>query len=93
MRRYSEVWILEVWRVKKAQWRAVVLVWTMVGICVALTISDANAAYMIQEGNTMAKTRIEVKRSPDLLDNRIGGDYGSDPNVANHIFDLGLKWV
>ena len=78
---------------KKAQWRAVVLVWTMVGICVALTISDANAAYMIQEGNTMAKTRIEVKRSPDLLDNRIGGDYGSDPNVANHIFDLGLKWV
>ena len=41
----------------------------------------------------MAKTKIEVKRSPDLLDNRIGGDYGSDPNVANHIFDLGLKWV
>ena len=41
----------------------------------------------------MAKTKIKVTRSPNLLDNRIGGDYGSDPNVAEHIFDLGLKWV
>ena len=80
-------------RVKKTLWRAVVARCTMVGICVASIISEANAAYVIQEGNTMAKTGIKVDRSPNLLDNRIGGDYGSDPNVAEHIFDLGLKWV
>lgn len=78
---------------KKKQWRAVVLKWIMAGLFVGWIISAANAAYMIQEGNTMAKTKINVTRSPNLLDNRIGGDYGSDPNVANHIFDLGLKWV
>ena len=78
---------------KRTQLRAVVLTWTVVGLFVGLTISEASVAYIIQEGNTMAKTWIKVARSPNLLDNRIGGDYGSDPNVTEHIFDLGLKWV
>jgi len=78
---------------KRTQLRAAVLTWTVAGLFVGSTISEASVAYIIQEGNSMAKTRIKVARSPNLLDNRIGGDYGSDPNVTEHIFDLGLKWV
>ena len=42
----------------------------------------------------MSRRQIQTKKSTELPDNRIGGDYGGDyPIVADELYDLGLKWV
>ncbi len=42
----------------------------------------------------MFRKKIETKKSTEIPDNRIGGDYGGDyPIVADELYDLGLKWV
>lgn len=43
----------------------------------------------IQE-NAMSRRQMQTKKSTELPDNRIGGDY---PIVADELYDLGLKWV
>ena len=55
--------------------------------------SKAYGQFTIQEGNEMQRTELTLERSPQLLDNRIGGDFGSDGASADGIFDLGLKWL
>jgi len=48
----------------------------------------------LQQGNTLPKTLLQPKRSAELADNRIGGDYGSDmAGFHEAVFKLGLKWV
>ena len=42
----------------------------------------------------MPRRKIQTKKSTEIPDNRIGGDYGGDyPIVADELYDLGLKWV
>ena len=59
---------------------------------IAATCS-AGPPQTIQEGNVMPTRDLATRRSPELLDNRIGGDYGSDIRGYEGILDLGLKWV
>jgi parallel beta-helix repeat protein len=48
----------------------------------------------LQEGNNLPKIRLRPKRSSELVDNRIGGDYGGDhPGSQEAIYNLGLKWL
>lgn len=52
----------------------------------------------LQYGNQRPKTPLITRRSRELQDNRIGGDYGYLSNgvssgVYDNVFALGLKWV
>ncbi|MBI2844050.1 MAG: hypothetical protein HYX78_11680 [Armatimonadetes bacterium] len=51
------------------------------------------SAVAIQQGNVMPQFTIPVKSSQELVDNRIGGDYGCGPNAVSDVSSLGLKWI
>jgi parallel beta-helix repeat protein len=55
--------------------------------------SGTRRSMILQEGNNLPKTLIVTKRSRELADNHIGGDYGSDISDSyDGFFELGLKW-
>ena len=60
----------------------------------SLPVSGSDSYLILQGGNRHTKEPIITKASPELEDNRIGGDYGDfSQGVNNGFFELGLKWV
>lgn len=57
-------------------------------------VSGSDNYLILQGGNQHAKEAIITKTSVELIDNRIGGDYGDFMNgFDDGFFTLGLKWV
>ena len=65
----------------------------------SLPVSGSGKSLILQEGNHLPKTRLQLKRSQELEDNHIGIDLGSYyPGLDSYsnpelVYPLGFKWM
>ncbi len=72
--------------------RAKIIVTVILTIAV-VSSSSAVKSLLIQKGNDHPCNRLTLQRIESPLENRLGGDYGSDFNEIDAFFPLGIKWI
>ena len=66
----------------------------VIGLLAIASTSYAEPSVVLQDGNHFPVRKLAVKRSAELADNHIGGDYGSDhAGNQDSIYRMGLKWL
>lgn len=70
----------------------VLLLWRISLIDPETAKVERSESKVIQEGNTLPQTGIQVKQSRELEDNRIGG-VAETRHIGDYVWKTGLKWM